>query len=66
MAKQAAKIIPQHQTLEVFSSKPSNGTHDSEGYKKSYYNGSIARPKDMSALKVKSAGVHKDSAQSVK
>ena len=46
--------------------KAVNAMHDKEGYSKSYYNASVAKPKDMSALKVTSAGIHKDSAFSIK
>ena len=54
--------------MEVFekSMRSANAMHDREGYKKSYYKGSVAAPKDMSALKVTASGIHKDSAFSVK
>ena len=67
MAKQAASLTPNKNTLDVFrKEKAGIGIHDNEGYKQSYYNGSIARPKDMSALKVTSAGINRDSALSAK
>ena len=34
---------------------------DSEAMNKSYYNQSISRPKDLSVMSQRSAGVHKDS-----
>ena len=66
MAKQAAKLTPNINTLEVFKAQQGVGLHDHEGYAKSYYNASVAKPKDMSVLKQTSAGIHKDSAFSVK
>ena len=60
--------MPNKDTLEVFEKnmKIATAMHDKEGYSKSYYNASVAKPKDMNALKVTSAGIHKDSAFSIK